>query len=156
MWCGNFCSELNSFSTTGQWNPKVTVLNSSACFLHPDLGSTSTPHIFSAVYSTHEGIQGSCFLLLFGLVLLTPGDHAPLEMAHLSDGRHGYFPQRLPALSSWVTMCRVQLTLEAFPPEMASNPGVATGSCSLPAEHVRTPANWKGKNNKTFINTLMI
>lgn len=77
-------------------------------------------------------------------------------MAHLSDGRHGYFPQRLPALSSWVTTCRVQLTLEAFSPEMASNPGVAAGSRSLPAEHVRIAAN-ENISNRTcmsFVNEL--
>lgn len=73
-------------------------------------------------------------------------------MAHLSDGRHGYFPQRLPALSSWVTTCRVQLTLEAFSPEMASNPGVATGSRSLPADHVRITANENISNRTCFVN----
>lgn len=74
-------------------------------------------------------------------------------MAHLSNSRHGYFPQRVTALSSWVTTCRVQLTLEAFSPETTLNPGEATGSRSLPAEHVRIAAN-ENINNitcRTFV-----
>lgn len=122
------------FFITGQWNPKMTMFCVLCVFVFP-------PHVFAVQLLAHRRVQTSRFFCFLSASADLERPHH-LEMAHLPDGRHGYFPQRLPTLSSWVTTCRVQLTLEAFPSETASDPGIATDGHSLPAEHVM-PAKQK-------------
>lgn len=119
---------------TGQWNPKMTTFCVLCVFVF-------SPHVFAVQLLAHGRLQTSRFFCFLSPSADLERPHLP-EMAHLPDGRHGYFPQRLSTLSSWVTTCRVQLTLEAFPSETASDPGIATDGHSLPAEHVM-PAKQK-------------
>lgn len=132
MGYGSYSYESRYFFVTGQWNPKMTMF-CVLVFVFP-------PHV-SVQLLAHGRVQTSRVFCFLSRSADLERPHL-LEMAHLPDGRHGYFPQRLPTLSSWVTTCRVQLTLEAFPSETASNRGIATDGHSLPAEHVM-PAKQK-------------